>query len=98
MVMAQGLMRHLLGRDWRCPRDNDRLRELRLYCDLLRWFADCPGQQCIYSIHNMVQIGMTYDKLPGEWYGPSTAAYVLRDLALVGALAGLLAPGSLGTD
>lgn len=26
---------------------------------------------------------MSYDKLPGEWYGPSTAAYVLRDLAHV---------------
>lgn len=26
---------------------------------------------------------MNYDKLPGEWYGPSTSAYVLRDLALV---------------
>lgn len=24
---------------------------------------------------------MRYDKLPGEWYGPSTAALVLRDLA-----------------
>ena len=26
---------------------------------------------------------MSYDKLPGEWYGPTTAAYVLRDLALL---------------
>lgn len=26
---------------------------------------------------------MSYDKLPGEWYGPTTAAYVLRDLATV---------------
>lgn len=34
----------------------------------------------MYSIHNMIQCGMKYDKLPGEWYGPSTAAFVLRDL------------------
>lgn len=27
------------------------------------------------------QIGIRYDKLPGEWYGPTTAACVLRDIA-----------------
>ncbi len=26
---------------------------------------------------------MKYDKLPGEWYGPSTASYVLRDLSKI---------------
>jgi cysteine protease ATG4 len=30
----------------------------------------------------MVAVGIAkYDKLPGEWYGPGTACYVLRDLA-----------------
>lgn len=29
------------------------------------------------------KIGMSYDKLPGEWYGPTTVAYILRDLALL---------------
>ena len=28
----------------------------------------------------MVAAGLRYDKLPGEWYGPGTACYVLRDL------------------
>lgn len=51
----------------------------------------------MFAIHNMVQCGMKYDKLPGttimmfcccsgdddaflpgEWFGPSTAALVLR--------------------
>jgi Peptidase family C54 len=31
----------------------------------------------------MCQAGLRYDKLPGEWYGPSAAACVLRDLAAV---------------
>uniref|UniRef100_M4BGZ8 Cysteine protease n=1 Tax=Hyaloperonospora arabidopsidis (strain Emoy2) TaxID=559515 RepID=M4BGZ8_HYAAE len=47
---------------------------------LLTWFADAPDSACRYSIHHMVQMGMRYDKLPGEWYGPTTAAQVLRDL------------------
>ena len=83
MLMGQGLSRHLLGPNWRVSWDFDRLRSCKTFCDLLLWFADVPGQHCIYSIHNMVQLGMNYDKLPGEWYGPSTAAYVLRDLAAV---------------
>src|SRR5690348_6586765 len=27
-----------------------------------------------------IKVGLQYDKLPGEWYGPTTAAQVLRDL------------------
>ena len=53
------------------------------YAKLVRWFADFPGLPHVYSIHHMVQCGMKYDKLPGEWYGPSTAALVLRDIAEV---------------
>lgn len=35
----------------------------------------------------MVAAGMRYDVLPGEWWGPSTASYVLRDLCKVHRLA-----------
>lgn len=28
-----------------------------------------------------LQVGIRYDKLPGEWYGPTTAACVLRDIS-----------------
>jgi len=48
--------------------------------DVVRWFADAPGEVAVYSIHNMVKVGMRYDVLPGEWYGPGVAAHVLRDL------------------
>ena len=46
------------------------------------WFADFPSTtESLYSLHNMVAAGVAkYDKLPGEWYEPGTACYVLRDL------------------
>jgi hypothetical protein len=56
MLMAQGLLRHKLGADWRAPRDADDLRRNTAYCELLRLFADHPGPRCLYSIHNMVQV------------------------------------------
>lgn len=76
MLLSQALRRRLLGRDWRyCAESLP-----PAYVTLLRWFVDSPEPDCIYSIHNMVKLGMRYDKLPGEWYGPTTAAQVLRDL------------------
>ncbi|CAM9767368.1 unnamed protein product, partial [Choristocarpus tenellus] len=81
MLMAQGLQRHLLGRSWRVPRPiQDRLR-IPEYRRLVELFTDHPGEANIFSIHNMCQVGVKYDKLPGEWYGPTTAAHVLRDIA-----------------
>lgn len=82
MLLSQALKRRLLGRDWRVPLfSTDKLPDA--YVTLLRWFVDSPEPECIYSIHNMVKLGMRYDKLPGEWYGPTTAAQVLRDLVNV---------------
>ncbi|GAB9466941.1 Cysteine protease atg4b [Globisporangium polare] len=79
MMLGQALKRRLLGRDWRVPLFSaDKLPAE--YVTLLKWFVDSPEPECIYSIHNMVKLGMRYDKLPGEWYGPTTAAQVLRDL------------------
>ena len=48
----------------------------------MTWFADFPSTtEHLYSVHNMVATGLAkYDKLPGEWYGPGTVCYVLRDL------------------
>jgi hypothetical protein len=83
MLLGQALQRRLLGRNWRLPALFEAEVDARLpepYVKLLRWFADSPDLQCRYSIHHMVKLGMQYDKLPGEWYGPTTAAQVLRDL------------------
>jgi Peptidase family C54 len=80
MLMACALQRHLLGRGWRKSDDINVLRSSNHYCDILRLFSDYPGPPHVYSIHHLVQCGMKYDRLPGEWFGPSTAALVLRDL------------------
>ena len=80
MLMACALQRHLLGRGWRKSDNINVLRSSNQYCDILRWFSDYPGPPHVYSIHHLVQCGMKYDRLPGEWFGPSTAALVLRDL------------------
>jgi cysteine protease ATG4 len=52
----------------------------KFYADLLTWFADHPGMDTCFSLHNMVAVGFKFEKLPGEWYGPGTACYVLREL------------------
>lgn len=83
MMMAQTLKIHNLGRNWQLPAELEQRRQCPEYCDLLQWFLDQPGEHCLFSIHNMVQLGQQYDKLPGEWYGPGTASLVLRDLATV---------------
>jgi len=45
---------------------------------LLTWFNDRPARECYYSLHNLARTGTFLDKKIGEWFGPSTAAYVLR--------------------
>mmetsp|Transcript_3200 Transcript_3200/g.3473 ORF Transcript_3200/g.3473 Transcript_3200/m.3473 type:complete len:553 (-) Transcript_3200:211-1869(-) len=84
MMMGYLLRRHYFGPDWRVPKAKDELlRKNDDYCEILRWFLDFPGFPHIYSLHHITQSGMKYDKLPGEWYGPSTASYVLRDLSKI---------------
>ena len=90
MVLGTCMRRHYLGRDWKFLHHNgkaipaaiaDLKRDRSVYIDILKWFCDSPGHPHYYSLHHMVQGGMRYDKLPGEWFGPSTALLVLRDLA-----------------
>jgi len=83
MLMGYTMRVHYLGKDWRLPSRN---REAALlenddYCNITEWFTDYPGYPHIFSLQHLLQCGMKYDKLPGEWFGPSTAAQVFRDLA-----------------
>jgi cysteine protease ATG4 len=92
MLLAQALRLHFKGREWRppsvqSPGVTSQKRSDPFIRSLLTWFADFPSSRsytssdCLYSLHNMVAVGLSkYDKLPGEWYGPGTACYVLRDL------------------
>jgi len=82
MMLGQALRVHYRGRDWRPPAGLGRRRQDPFLRSALTWFADFPSATVnVYSLHNMVAAGLAkYDKLPGEWYGPGTACYVLRDL------------------
>lgn len=71
MLMANALLRHLAPEAMTWTEKRHRV---------LRWFSDSGGSEEVYSIHNLVKCGQTYDILPGEWYGPGIAAHVLRDL------------------
>jgi cysteine protease ATG4 len=78
MMVSQAFQRRLLGSTWRRVSFTPMEQLPQEYIQILKWFVDSPHPDCVYSIHNMVKIGMQYDKLPGEWYGPTTAAQVLR--------------------
>lgn len=84
MMLGQALRVHFKSRDWKSHRLSiaQRRRETFLR-SLLTWMADFPSSQDsnYYSLHNMVAAGMAkHEILPGEWYGPGSACYVLRDL------------------
>jgi len=50
------------------------------HCRMLRMFIDAPKYFAYYSIHRMTECGRQYGKKPGEWYGPTAVALVIRDL------------------
>jgi len=82
MMLAQALRMHFKGRSWQPPSALAKRRTDPFVGSILNWFADYPSrQECVFSLHNMVAAGLAkYDVFPGEWYGPGTAAYVMRDL------------------
>ena len=87
MLIGYVFRRHYLGKEWRLPCDSEgnvllhKIRANKIYCDIIKWFTDYPGVEHYYSIHHLIQCGMRYDMLPGEWFGPNTAALVLKDMA-----------------
>jgi cysteine protease ATG4 len=86
MLVAQTLRIHFCGNDWRAPQAMMKRRKDSFIQDLMMWLADYPSSDSgsWYSIHNMVAAGLAkYDVLPGEWFGPGTSCYVIRDLSLL---------------
>ncbi|CAN0023054.1 unnamed protein product, partial [Bubo scandiacus] len=87
MLLAQGLVLHLLGRGWQWnppgspqdppgpPRAPPREAERR-HRAIVAWFADHP--RAPFGIHRLVELGRDAGKKAGDWYGPSIVAHILR--------------------
>uniref|UniRef100_A0A7S4AEE5 Cysteine protease n=1 Tax=Pseudo-nitzschia australis TaxID=44445 RepID=A0A7S4AEE5_9STRA len=82
MMLSHALRIHFKSRHWRPDPSTTKAREDDFVAGLMTWFADFPSKmESIYSLHNMCAAGMAkYEVLPGDWYGPGTACYVIRDL------------------
>ncbi|KAJ8323177.1 Cysteine protease atg4 [Batrachochytrium dendrobatidis] len=77
MLVANALLFHELGRDWRLGDSNDRDTWLT-YCSILTKFLDVNTSP--YSIQRIATLGIRFDKQIGEWFGPSTISQVLKVL------------------
>lgn len=82
MLLAHTLRVHFQSRNWMSPTGVAAERRDNFVKKLITWFADFPSKtESVYSLHNMVAAGYAkYEVLPGEWWGPGTACYVIRDL------------------
>ena len=79
MLLCCAIRFHTVGRDWQIH-DVEQKRNDAFFRQCSHYFADSPSKDSHFSIHNMVAVGLSYDKFPGEWYGPQTACLVMREL------------------
>ena len=82
MLLAQALVFHFLGRDWRWTEVGKNREEFileeSLHRAIIQWFGDNPSPSCPLSIHQMVQQGQMSGKQAGDWYGPVSVSYILK--------------------
>ncbi|XP_029672681.1 cysteine protease ATG4D isoform X1 [Formica exsecta] len=80
MMLAQALVCHFLGREWRWRSEQpmDTLQEMlddRNHRMIIKWFGD--QSESPFSIHRLVLLGAAAGKRAGDWYGPSSVAHLL---------------------
>uniref|UniRef100_A0A669EF89 Cysteine protease n=1 Tax=Oreochromis niloticus TaxID=8128 RepID=A0A669EF89_ORENI len=92
MLLAQGLLVHLMPRDWVWPESQQltdvdfevfrprspstKDRQEHIHSRLVTWFGDQPPAP--FGVHQLVDIGKGSGKKAGDWYGPSVVAHILR--------------------
>lgn len=83
MLLAQALVCHFLGRNWRwspetiMTNSQGFIQEIN-HRRILKWFGDKPSINSPLSIHSLVNLGESSGKKPGDWYGPGNVAHILK--------------------
>ncbi|KAI8577509.1 hypothetical protein K450DRAFT_252018 [Umbelopsis ramanniana AG] len=77
-LLANTLMIHLLGRDWR--RSTMTKSGWNQYAKIVHWFLDELSARAPFSIHRIALLGKQLGKNIGEWFGPSTIGQVIQAL------------------
>ena len=85
MLLFQGLQRHVLGDSFRFQdvvHDQNKRIELNKYYRILGLFMDNIESQHVspFGIHSIAQVGVTYRRKPGDWYGPQAICNVLHEI------------------
>ncbi|XP_019867366.1 cysteine protease ATG4D [Aethina tumida] len=82
MLIAQGLVHHFLGRDWRWQPDlstkAQNCAKNVTHRKIIKWFGDKPSLNSPLSIHTLVTLGEASGKKAGDWYGPGFVAHLFR--------------------
>lgn len=78
MILAQALLVHFLGRNWRWIGPQSEQDE-SVHRMILRWFIDSPNSLiCPFSIHQFVKFGQKTGKKPGDWFGPASISHIIK--------------------
>ncbi|KAI8379448.1 uncharacterized protein BYT42DRAFT_327482 [Radiomyces spectabilis] len=77
-LLANALLTHFLGRDWRRSQLKGASRQE--YRRILHWFLDELSPRAPFSIHRIALLGKQLGKNIGEWFGPNTISQVIQAL------------------
>ena len=85
MLLFQGLQRHVLGDRFRYQdvvHNKEKRVELNKYYRVLGLFMDNIESQHVspFGIHSIAQVGLSYRRKPGDWFGPQAICNVLSEL------------------